>query len=280
MNPMRGDVPDQTKLRAFRRTVKQHYRQFGRHDLPWRLPGADGSFDVYNIVVSELMLQQTQVGRVIPKYAEFLGAFPSVAGLAAAPLGSVLRVWNGLGYNRRAKFLHLTAQAIMADHAGSFPADRPALQALPGIGPNTAGAVLAYAFNQPVVFIETNIRTVFLHHFYQAETNVADHDILALVALTLDQHQTRAWYWALMDYGTHLKRTMGNPNRAGRGYQRQSAFLGSDRALRGQIIKRLTASSISHQALATALADQRFEAIVASLLAEGLIQQHGRQLSL
>lgn len=272
--------PSHELIALFKQTVQQHYRQSGRHDLPWRLPEPSGSFDAYKIVVSELMLQQTQVARVIPKYAEFLAAFPSVAVLAAAPLGQVLRVWSGLGYNRRAKFLHLAAQAIMTDHAGVFPPDLPSLMRLPGVGPNTAGAVLAYAFNQPVVFIETNIRTVYLRHFYQAAVGVADRDILKLVALTLDRDQARAWYWALMDYGSYLKRTFGNPNRAGQGYQRQSAFIGSDRAVRGQIIKRLAGTSISHQELAAVVADERFETIVSALLAEGLIQQQGSQLSL
>ncbi len=272
--------PNHESITLFRQTVQQYYRQSGRHDLPWRQRAPSGGFDAYKIVVSELMLQQTQVARVIPKYTEFLIAFPSVAALAAAPLGRVLRVWSGLGYNRRAKFLHLAAQAIMTDHAGVFPPDPPSLMRLPGVGPNTAGAILVYAFNQPVIFIETNIRTVYLHHFYQATVGVADRDILKLVALTLDRDHTREWYWALMDYGSYLKRTFGNPNRAGQGYVRQSAFIGSDRAVRGQIIKRLAGASISRRELAAAVADERFETIVSALLAEGLIQQQGSQLSL
>ncbi|MEO8104977.1 MAG: A/G-specific adenine glycosylase [Candidatus Saccharibacteria bacterium] len=274
------NAPSQSAIVSFQQTVWQHDRQFGRPALPWRDPQPDGTFDPYRVVVSELMLQQTTVGRVRPKYIEFLEAFPTVAVLAAAPLGDVLRVWNGLGYNRRAKFLHHTAQAVVASHGGHFPSDRAALIALPGIGPNTAGAILAYAFNQPAVYIETNIRTVYLYHFFRGETAVADRDILVLVALTLDPAQPRDWYGALMDYGTHLKQTAGQTNRASRSYRRQSTFLGSSRALRGAIISRLSAQSMSRQALAADLADERCDAIVSDLLTEGLIQQNGHLLTL
>ena len=133
-------VPSPTELKIFQRTVKQYYQQSGRHDLPWRQPEADGSFNAYKIMVSEIMLQQTQVGRVIPKYAEFLTRFPNLAALAAAPLSQVIQVWSGLGYNRRAKFLHQSAQRITCEYDGLFPRGASALLGLPGIGVNTAGA--------------------------------------------------------------------------------------------------------------------------------------------
>ena len=277
---MTPQVLSKKDMEAFQQTVKEYYQRSGRHDLPWRIPERDGGFNAYKMMVSELMLQQTQVGRVIPKYTEFLRNFPNVAVLAAAPLGDVLRVWSGLGYNRRAKFLHHTAQIITSEYGGKFPQESTALVKLPGIGVNTAGAILAYALNRPVVFIETNIRTVFLHHFYQTKTGVADREILALVADTLDHEQTREWYWALMDYGSFLKRTVGNLNRASRNYTKQSAFTGSRRAIRGKIIKLLTTAPASQQDLAAYINDERFNAVLADLLLEGLIQRSGQQVSL
>ena len=122
--------------------VQAYYRQHGRHDLPWRQTAND-FFDPYEIMVSELMLQQTQVARVIPKYPSFLTAFPTVSRLAAAPLGAVLTAWSGLGYNRRAKYLQQAAQAIAG--RGTFPATGAELQRLPGVGVNTAAAIRAYA---------------------------------------------------------------------------------------------------------------------------------------
>jgi len=230
-------------------------------------------------MVSEMMLQQTQVRRVIPKYAEFLTSFPTVAALAAAPLAEVLRAWSGLGYNRRAQYLHRAAQIITSQYAGQIPPAATALVKLPGIGPNTAGALLAYAFNQPVVFIETNVRTVFLHHFYKHQTTVADREIIRLVAATLDYEQPREWYWALMDYGSFIKRTIGNLNRASVSYRPQSPFTGSRRAIRGKIVRLLTAAPTHQRHLAVLVDDERFDAVLADLLREGLIQRSGQQLS-
>ncbi|HET9174252.1 MAG TPA: hypothetical protein VFN56_03145, partial [Candidatus Saccharimonadales bacterium] len=149
---------DQGAITEFRAVVWRHYEAHGRHDLPWRQPNAAGRFDPYAITVSECMLQQTQVSRVLGKYQEFLAQFPTVAALANADLGAVLRVWSGLGYNRRAKFLWQTAQLVLSSSSQQFPRSLPELVALPGIGANTAGAILAYAFNEPAVFVETNIR--------------------------------------------------------------------------------------------------------------------------
>ena len=145
----------------FRKIVLCHYKKHGRHHLPWRK-----TKNPYRILVSEIMLQQTPVDRVLPKYQEFLKQFPSIKKLAAASLGDVLRAWQGLGYNRRAKYLHQCAAVIIYDNGGIWPRTVNELQALPGIGPYTAGAVMAFAYNQPIPIIETNIRTVYLHHFF------------------------------------------------------------------------------------------------------------------
>lgn len=162
------------EITALQETVWKYYHQHGRHDLPWRLPEPDGSFDPYKILVSEIMLQQTQVPRVLPKFTEFLTKFPTGQELAEASLGEVLAAWSGLGYNRRAKFLWQAAQKVVRDFGGELPHTFEALESLPGIGKNTAGAVAAYAYNQPAIFLETNIRTIFIHHFFRDADLVPD----------------------------------------------------------------------------------------------------------
>ena len=262
------------RVEQFQQTVWEYYRAHGRHDLPWRQPEADGLFDPYKILVSEIMLQQTQVARVIPKFREFVAKFPTVADLAKAPLAAVLQAWSGLGYNRRAKFLWQAAQAVMDDHDGKLPASSSQLVKLPGIGPNTAGAVLAYAYNQPVVFIETNIRTVFIHHFLADKQGIADREIADLVARTLPD-DARQWYWALMDYGVHIKQTVGNLNVLSKHYTRQSAFHGSRRQVRGQLLQLLGEQARSLQALRQSITDERLDGVLADLLSEGLIAKTG-----
>lgn len=266
---------DDGQRREFWIAVWDYYHDHGRYDLPWRHTTAP-----YHIMVSELMLQQTQVSRVIPKYHEFLQRFPAVESLAQAELGEVLRAWSGLGYNRRAKFLHQAARAIMQDFAGHFPQQASDLIKLPGIGPNTAGAILAYAYNQPVVFIETNIRTVYIHHFFHDQTDIPDKSILPLVAETLDRQQPRVWYWALMDYGTYLKQTVGNLNRRSKHYARQSAFHGSRRQIRGQIIRLLSEQPQTKNELQNHIADERLETVLAELLAEKLIHHQSKRYHL
>lgn len=257
----------------FQAVVWDYYRRHGRHDLPWRQPEANGNFDPYKILVSELMLQQTQVVRVVPKYQAFLAHFPSLEALAAASLGEVLRHWNGLGYNRRAKFLWQAAQLIQSDHRGQFPKHVKYLVKLPGVGPNTAGAVAAYAFNHPVVFIETNIRTAFIHHFFADEVAISDTALLPLIDQALDREHPREWYWALMDYGSHLKREIGNLNKLSIQYAKQSTFAGSRRQVRGQVIRLLTAGPHTKQSFRIEIADTRLDAVLNELLNEGLIRE-------
>lgn len=264
----------------FQHTVWRYYDKHARHDLPWRRPETDGSFDPYKIMVSELMLQQTQVGRVIPKYQAFLERFPCVVALAAAPLGDVLRVWNGLGYNRRAKFLRQAAGQLMRDYDGRFPDDEAELTKLAGIGHATANAILTYAFDKPAVFVETNIRTVFIHHFFSDRTDISDKDLLELAKATLPDEHYREWYWALMDYGTHLKKTIGNLNYRSKSYAKQSKFEGSLRQVRGQVLRALGNGPRQLEDLRAEICDERFEAVVASLSKEGLIRRYGARLSL
>ncbi len=183
------------------------------------------------------MLQQTQVSRVIPKYDAWLARFPNFKKLAAASLSDVLLMWKGLGYNRRGLALHKIAQILIAEKR-SLPRTTDELVALPAIGPNTAGSIMAFAYNEPTIFIETNVRTVFIHHFWKAASRrkPTDKEILKLVAQTIDRKNPREWYYALMDYGTHLKKTVGNKSRESATYRTQSRFKGSNRELRAAIL--------------------------------------------
>ncbi|PID99134.1 endonuclease III [Candidatus Saccharibacteria bacterium] len=262
---------------TFLKTLWSYYQAYGRHDLPWRVAEPDGSFDPYKILVSELMLQQTQVARVVPKYAAFLQHFPSVECLAAAPLGDVLCVWQGLGYNRRAKFLWHAAKAIST--AGEFPVSTAGLMKLPGVGANTAGAIMAYAYNKPAVFVETNIRTVYIHHFAQAGEIVSDDFVRAALTQTLDHEHPREFYWALMDYGTHLKSRIRNIAQS-KHYTKQSKFHGSKRQIRGTVIRLLSEKPMTLAELRRMIADDRCEIVLEELLTEGLIRYKPPQYTL
>lgn len=269
-----------TERKRFQQVVMAYYHSHGRHELPWRLPEADGSFDPYKILVSELMLQQTQVPRVISKFQGFMARFPSLQALARATLGDVLTAWSGLGYNRRAKYLQQAAQKIMIEHGGIFPQNVRALTSLPGVGKNTAGAILAYAFNQPVVFVETNIRTVYLHHFFHDQVDISDDSIRFLVEHSVDIHHPREWYWALMDYGSYLKQTVGNLNTASVHYTKQSKFQGSRRQIRGAIIRALTTKPLAADELKALIVDDRLPAILKDLVKEGMITKAGGKYEL
>lgn len=238
-------------------------------DMPWRR-----DIRPYFVLVSELMLQQTQVDRVIPKFEAFVARFPDEKSLAGASLADVLKLWNGLGYNRRAKYLHDAAKMIVQDFAGEFPVDTENLQRLPGVGPNTAGAIVVYAFNQPVVFIETNIRTVYFHHFFPDGEKVSDKELRELVADTLNQEDPRSFYWALMDYGTYLKKQGTGRLQQSRHYKKQSALKGSVREVRGQIVKVLADADMDRKMLQKRVDfDGRFKMALDGLLRDGLVVQ-------
>lgn len=226
-------------LQAFRAVVLDHYRTSGR-ELPWRR-----TRDPYAILVSEVMLQQTQVPRVLPKYAEFLTAFPTAPDLARAAIAEVLSLWQGLGYNRRALALHRAARIIVDQHSGVVPVTPAVLQRLPGIGPATSAAVCVFAFDAPLPFIETNIRAAFIHFFFQECVSVSDSDILPLVESTLDRENPRDWYYALMDYGAWVKRHHHNPSRRSRHHSLQSPFIGSRRQLRASVLRLLLSAAPS-----------------------------------
>lgn len=240
-----------TELRAFVEFVAKKGRELYR-DLPWRR-----TYDPYAIWISEVMLQQTQVSRVDGRWQRWLEHFPTVDALAAAAPSDVLEEWQGLGYNRRALSVHRAAQVI-SDAGGVFPQDQKELVKLPGIGPATAAGIRAFAFNLHGVYLETNVRTVFLHELYPQAEGVPDSELIPLVELTCPASVSiaadtatanavtaeltpRSWYYALLDYGAYLKKTIPNPSRRSKSHVKQSRFEGSHRQKRAELLRVLLA---------------------------------------
>lgn len=264
-----------SRERKFVETVWSFYQAHGRHDLLWRRTYR-GGFDPYRILVSEVMLQQTQVPRVREKYAAFIRTFPTVHSLAEAPLGDVLRAWQGLGYNRRAKLLHVSAKEVVMKYGGTYPRTYQALLELPGIGPYTAAAVMAFAYNEAIPLIETNVRTVYLHHFFKYRTDVSDTELMPRIERTMDRERAREWYWALMDYGSFLKHTVGNQSVRSKQYLKQSPFRGSDRQIRGHVLRELAIGPKTETKLVGSYARERVRAQLHALMREGMVARERR----
>jgi len=261
----------------FREIIYQYYAVHGR-SMPWR-----SSRNPYHILVSEIMLQQTQVERVVPKYQQFISLFPDFFSLALAPLRDILAVWQGLGYNRRALALQKIGQRVAGEHGGILPDSVETLQTFPGIGPATAGAICAFAFNQPTVFIETNIRRVFIHCFFPGRNGIKDKEVLPLVERTLDTSQPRTWYFALMDYGSMLKGISTNPNRRSAQHIRQASFEGSNRQIRGLILRLLLENSkATEEDLLRAVnkSPDLVKRIISQLIDEGFIRRRGKRFTI
>jgi A/G-specific adenine glycosylase len=258
----------------FRKKIYDFYQQ-NKRDFAWR-----DDHGHYSVLVSELMLQQTQTARVAIKFEQWMKRFPTLKSVADASTYEIAATWQGLGYNRRGLALQRAAKMIMDDFSGQLPQDLKLLQKLPGIGPNTAGSISAFAFNIPVVFIETNIRTVFLYEFFSGVSAVHDEQILSLVQQTVDQHDARSWYYALMDYGVYLKKELKATNKSSKHYTRQSKFVGSRREMRGAIVRVLTQHrQLGHEDLMILVHNEvphnahSADIVVRQLLHEGLIQE-------
>ncbi len=230
------------QLQKFKDTIWSYYTQ-NKRPMPWR-----DNTSTYYVVVSEIMLQQTQVSRVMQKFPQFINRFPDWLTLARAETRDVLQEWSGLGYNRRALFLKRIAEEITEKGTtkGVLPKTVEELEKLPGIGPNTAGSILAFAYNSPHPFIETNIRSVFIHFFFakiektfgkRACKKIHDDELMPLIEKTMDTKNPREWYYALMDYGSHLKKQLANPSRHSAHHVKQTPFKGSNRELRAGILR-------------------------------------------
>jgi A/G-specific adenine glycosylase len=261
---------------GFSRAVVGHFKREGRA-LPWRR-----TCDPYRILVSEIMLQQTQVSRVTAKYLLFTKAFPDFRTLHAATLEEVLSVWQGLGYNRRAIALKRIAAIVTDDYGGRFPEDPAAIGTFPGIGRCTATAIGVYAFGRPGVFIETNIRRTYIHCFFPGRESVRDSEIIPLVVATIDEDRPREFFWGLMDIGTLLSRLATDPNHRSARYRKQPAFTGSRRQKRGAIISALVQGPCLVETLAglTGIQGEELGDLLRILAGEGFLETCGDMVRL
>lgn len=292
------NVKDFITNKNFRNIIWSFYSKNKRSDLPWRK-----KITPYRIWVSEIMLQQTQVDRVVPFFNNWMKLFPTIQKLAEVQQSEVLRAWKGLGYNSRALRMKKTAEILVKDFHGKFPIDYDNILKLPGIGPYTAGAIMAFAYDKPVVMIETNIRRVFIHHFHPSPLRgaplrrggaegggVHDRDILELIKKTLPKENFREWYWALMDYGSYLGKTIPNPNKKSKHYVVQKKFKGSDREIRGAILGFLLEQhTMTKNKLLKKLREkiknlpgdpERFLGVLEDLEHEGFLHVHGNRVQL
>ncbi|MEM0466416.1 MAG: A/G-specific adenine glycosylase [Candidatus Thermoplasmatota archaeon] len=264
-------------IARFHQTILDFYHNHGR-SFPWR-----NTDNPYHILVSEVMLQQTQTDRVVPKYEQFIRTYPDVERLAAASFREILSVWQGLGYNRRALALKKTAEILLTQHHGKVPDTLDELLALPGLGPYSARAILTFAYHQPMVFLETNIRNVYIYFFFQDQTTVHDKELEPLIEKTLYTPDPRTWYYALMDYGAMLKKKNPYLNKKSRHYTRQSRFHGSNRQIRGQILSTLLgthAVPLVDFCEKLHLSEQTLQPILTQLIHEGLITQKDKYYQL
>lgn len=276
MQPLKDD-----QIVQFQKLIYDFYA-LNKRNFIWR-----EEITPYKVLVSEVMLQQTQTTRVIPKFENWLLHFPDFSSLAQASNHDVLSAWQGLGYNRRGLALGKIAQIVMAEHDGQLPNNPAILQTFPAIGPNTAGSICAFAFNNPIVFIETNIRTIYTDTFFKGQSEISDKQLLPLIAQTIDHNNAREWYYALMDYGVYLKQNLPRINAASKHYTRQSKFIGSKRQVRGAIIKILTQLKHVEHEMLIELVDfelpenkHNIDLIIQNLLDEKTVYKNGNIVSL
>ncbi len=267
----------QKVVNTFRNIILSYFKQYGR-DFPFRK-----EINPYNVVVSEMMLQQTQTNRVAEKFQQFIQEFPDFQSLVNAPLNEVLKIWQGLGYNRRAVALKKIAEKVVNEFDGILPADVEILNSLPQIGHNTASSIVAFAFNLPTFFIEVNIRRVYIYFFFPGKSSIQDRVIMPIVRKTLDSSNVRKWYYALMDFGVMLKKNHPELNKRSAHYRKQSKFKGSSREIRGKILKLLLASSNLTEAeifKELKINSKKLKDILDLLIKEGFIKQENYQFSI
>lgn len=246
-----------------------------QRDLPWRK-----TTDPYAILVSEVMLQQTQVPRVIPKFEAFMAGFPTARALADASPAAVITAWKGLGYNRRALHLQRAASVIANEHGGTLPPDLATIRALPGVGRYTAGAIMNFAFNVDTPAVDVNVER-FIDYFFPVRAKRSTNDYYAIAEQLIPAGQARAWLHAVMDYTSANLRT-----RAKNARKPAEPFVGSNRYFRGRILDLLRERTTSPDALFAAigvpldLPRERFDALLDALEREGFIHRSGSELAL
>jgi A/G-specific adenine glycosylase len=220
-------------ISLFQKMIYYYYKNHKR-EFPFR-----ENITPYTVLISEIMLQQTQTERVSEKYLQFINKFPDFSSLHAASIEEVLKEWKGLGYNRRAIALKRIADSVVKDYEGKLPDSIGILKSFPQIGHNTASSIITFAFNKPTAFIETNIRRVYIYFFFPNKSKINDKEIMSIVQNTIDIHDPREWYYALMDYGVMLKKTHPELNKRSIHYRKQVPFKGSNREIRGKILELL-----------------------------------------
>lgn len=263
----------QEALRYFSDRIWAYYDLHGRQ-FPWR-----ETRDPYRILLSELMLQQTQTERVLPKYQLFLEKWPDFHAMADSGLSEVLAAWRGLGYNRRALAIRNIALKS-EDYGWTLPADYEQLLQFPMIGPATAAAVMAFAYGKESIYLETNIRRVLIHQFFPSIDKVADRDLQKILRELLTfQSDVKQWYYALMDYGVYLKGHLVNPNRRSAHYQKQPTFANSNRQIRGLLLVVFTEQgslSLPDVLQRLPFPKERVLSCLHALVEEGFIEEHAK----
>ncbi len=269
--------------------VWKRYDMCARKYLPWRIDCSP-----YSVLLSEFMLQQTQVSRVVTYFNVFVQQWPNIDSLAKENFRGILQHWNGLGYNRRAKYLHDTAKSLSHKHDGRIPDTIADLIQLPGIGIYTASAICAFAFNKKSIVLETNIRKVIIYHFFKNESCITDNQINGVLEQLVNYvDDYRTWYWALMDYGVLLGKQVINPSQKSAGYKKQSNFKGSLRKIRGRVLEVLCrCNTMSEMRLKEAVKekvsddeyvdvfDEFFEKSIRSLVKEKILSYKGSAVSI
>ena len=271
----------------FQQLILHYYRYRGRK-MPWR-----ETSDWYQVLVSEFMLQQTQVSRVLPKYASFLEQFSSPKQLADASIAELINAWQGLGYNRRGLNLQRAAVRVLSEFGGELPGEVGDLLTLPGVGNYTAAALQAFVGNRPVVLVETNVRAVMIYFFPGILEEDSDGPLISeaaierMTARTLYERDARKWYYALMDYGAMLKANGFKSNHCLAGHIRQKPFQGSFRQVRGTLLKVLSGErKLAEKELARKVVENldckagEVKKALSQLSSEGFIEKAGGSWSL
>jgi len=265
------------RISAFQDMIFLWWQEHKR-DLPWRK-----TRDPYRILVSEVMLQQTQVSRVLPKYDEFLRVFSDVNALSQASTAQVLRLWHGMGYNRRALYLKKTAETVRDMYGGIFPEDEQSLTKLPGLGRYTARAILVFAYEKDVAMVDTNIRQIITHFFYKGKQQ-REKTILDMADTLFPRGRSWEWHQALMDYGAlEMSRVRGKRVSVGR---KQAPFRDSNRYYRGRVIDVLRVGEADEWKMVADFSRQYdkpaeyFTGVIGQLIKDGLVERRGTRITL